>query len=143
MQARRIAALAVLAVAAAGVYLPASAAAPKFAGSYKVTLQSDPTLEAALGACEGVNSKAVDRRSIPVPAAGKFKVILDSPDPTGRTITDWDLYLLDKDGNELGSSHGGSSHEEATITLKKKTPVTIVVCNLIGSENGTVTYALK
>ena len=143
--ARTLVTVAAVAALGAGAFVPASAAtAPKFAGGYKVTLQPDPTLEAALGACEGVNPDSVDSRDIKVPVAGKLKVVLDSADFTGRNLTDWDLYLLDpKTGAELGSSHGASSHEEATITLKAARTVTIVVCNLIGSEEGTVDYTVK
>lgn len=142
---RTLVSVAAVAALAAGTFTPATAATkPKFAGGYTVTLQPDPTLEAALGACEGVNPNAVDKRDVKVPVAGKLKVVLDSADFTGRSLTDWDLYLLDPaTGAELGSSHGGTSHEEANITLKAARTVTIVTCNLIGSEEGKVDYSVR
>ncbi len=146
--ARTIVPLAAVAVLGAGAFLPASAAKPLFEGSYKVSLQPDPTpnaLNAAgMDSCQTINPNAADRHDLVVPLAGKLKVVLDSPDPTGRGLTDWDLWVLDKDGNVLAEAATGSSHEEANLVLKTaKTPITIAVCNLAGTQDGTVEYSLK
>lgn len=141
-----------LCLAAAGLAVAAGAAAPataaaKFAGSYTVTLQPDPLINvlslAGLKKCQSVRPDAVDLHKLTVPAAGKLKVVLDSPDPTGRGVTDWDLYVLDASDEIIGKGTGATSHEEVTVTFKGKAAITLAVCNLIGSDKGTVTYSLK
>ncbi len=147
MSVRRTLSLAAVAVMAAGAFLPAHAATPKFAGSYKVTLQPDPTINvfstADMKNCFSLRPEAVDKHKLVVPTAGKLKVVLDSPDPTGRNVTDWDMYIVDSSDGLLGKGSGATSHEEVTITFKKKTPITVIVCNLAGTNEGTVTYSLK
>ena len=143
MSRRPAVALAVLAVAAAGT-LPAYAAKPKprpIHGSYKVNLLPDPTANATTDGC-GVIPQSQDKHAFTVPAAGKLQVVLDSPNPTGNEAasTDWDLNLLDQDGEIIDSSTGPTAHEEMSDKFKQKTPVTIWVCNLAGEPSGTVTY---
>ena len=145
---RTIVPLAAVAVLTAGAFLPASAAAPKLAGSYKLTLQPDPTIqvltEAGMANCTSTRKESSDRRTFTVPAAGRFKVNLDAPDPLGRsTGFDWDMYLLDDKGTVLGDGVTAGPKEEVTITLKRKTAVTIAVCNITGQTDGTVTYVFK
>jgi hypothetical protein len=144
---RRIVPLAAIGVLALGAVMPAQAAPKKFAGSYSVTLLPDPTPNAFVLAgkenCFNVNPAAVDKHPLTVPRAGKLSIVLDSPDPTGTGNTDWDLFLVDKGGETIDSSHGGSSHEEVTSKFKGKADVTIIVCNLVGQPNGTVTYSLR
>lgn len=146
MRARSLAAVAVVGVLAAGAYAPAQAA-PKFTGSYSVRLMPDPTpnafVEAGMRNCKNVNPQAVDKHALALPRAGRLNVVLDSPDPTGAGVTDWDLYVLDKDGEDIGDSHGGTSHEEVDVKLKTKQSVTVVVCNLAGQPQGKVTYSLN
>jgi hypothetical protein len=141
---RLIAAFAVALMAVFSV-APAQAAKP-FAGSYKVTLAPDPSPNAFVligeESCFTVSPFAVDKRNLSVPSAGKLRVTLDSPDPTGQGVADWDLYVLDSDGEILDSSHGATSHEETVTKLKRKTNVTVAVCNLAGAPEGTVTYKL-
>jgi hypothetical protein len=134
-----------LLVAAGVAALPADAATRKkpIKGSYALTLVPDPTGEAAsvVGeGCVGVNPAGQDRHTFKVPAKGRLAVVLDSPDPTGAGVTDWDLYVLDGDDAIVASSHGGTSHEETSMKLKKKQNLTFWVCNLAGQPNGTVRY---
>jgi hypothetical protein len=147
MNLRRIVPLAAVAVVAAGAFLPAQAAPKKFAGSYQLTLMPDPSpnafVEAGMANCQNLNPQAVDKHDLAVPRAGRLTVVLDSPDPTGKGVTDWDLYVVDKDGETIADSSGGTSHEEAVFKLKAKQTVTVVACNLAGQPNGTVTYSLK
>lgn len=147
MLVRRLCLAAAATTLAVGAFVPALAAAPKFAGSYTVTLQPDPTINALSSAglkkCQSLRPDAVDRHKLTVPGAGKLKVVLDSPDPTGRGVTDWDLYVLDASDEIIGSGTGATSHEEVTVTFKGKADITLAVCNLIGSDKGTVTYSLK
>jgi hypothetical protein len=111
-------------------------------GSYALTLVPDPspnvTNVANKPGC-GVVPQGQDKHGFTVPAAGTLRVVLDSPDPTGKKVTDWDLYLLDTDGI-LSSSTGATSHEEVAEAFSRKTAVTIWVCNLVGAPNGTVSY---
>src|SRR3954471_23939691 len=136
---RRLALL-VLPLAVAGLAAaPAHAGGKVVKGSYAVTLTPDPTLEAST-ACEAVLPSAVDNHPVTLPGPGTLAVVLDSPDPTGTGSTDWDLEILDADGSVNTGSEGGTSHEEASAKYKKGQQVTIQVCNLAGSPNGTVSY---
>lgn len=142
---RRLAvtATALLVVAGLGA-APASAVGAKtIKGSYKVTLTPDPTAEAtglASDGCSAINPAAIDNHAFTVPGAGTLAVVLDAPDPAGSPASDWDLYLLDPDGSINSSSAGSTSHEEAASKFKKGQKLTIQVCNLAGSPNGTVSY---
>jgi hypothetical protein len=87
-----------------------------------------------------VNPKAVDVHPLTLPGNGTLHVVLDSPDPTGQGVTDWDLAILDSHGTEYDSSTGGTSHEETYDPGMKKGKASIEVCNLAGGPTGTVTY---
>ena len=154
MSRRPLIGVAVLTVAAVTA-LPAHAATkpkPKpIKGSYAVTKYPDPTPE-LFGQIDksqcGLLPTGTDNHAFKIPAAGKLKVVLDSPDPTGTPSagplgsvgTDWDLYLLDSEGAVIDSSHSGTSHEETTDKFKKAGKITIQVCNLVGEPNATVSY---
>jgi hypothetical protein len=143
---RRIVPLVAVGVLAIGAFMPAQAAPKKFAGSYAVTLLPDPTPNAfhtalSMGNCFNVNPRAVDHHALKVPGKGKLTLVLDSADPTGKGLTDWDMYVTDKAGESLGEGTGGTSHEEVVIKFKKAETVTVTVCNLAGQPDGTVTYS--
>ena len=109
-------------------------------GSYDLTLLPDPTVEATdvTGTnCANINPQSADLHPLNLPAKGLLHVVLDSPDPSGAAL-DWDLYLLDAQGNELGESTDASSHEEIITPAKGR--VTIKACNLMGAPTATVTY---
>jgi hypothetical protein len=141
------AAVALLSVAGL-VAVPAQAATkpkPKpIKGSYALNLVPDPTGELAgqgLGdGCVGVSPAGQDKHAFTVPARGVLTVVLDSADPTGAGVTDWDLYLLDADGVIISEGTSGISHEEVAAKFKKKEKVTFWVCNLIGQPSGSVRY---
>lgn len=148
MNARRLALLSGAALLAVGAFAPAQAAPAKVAGSYKLTLQPDPLINAFSLAdmknCTHVRAESTDKRTIKMPRAGKLKVNLESPDPAGRGLVfDWDMYLLDDKGATLGSGTSAGPFEEVQVTLKKATPVTFIVCNLTGTNEGKVSYSLK
>ena len=110
-------------------------------GSYDVTALPDPTVEATdeTGTnCANINPESVDLHSLNLPGKGLLNVALNATDPTG-TALDWDLYLLDSKGNELGESTGGSSAEQIITPAKGK--VTIKAFNLMGAPTATVTYS--
>ena len=146
MNLRRIVPLAAVGLLAVGAFAPAQAAPKKFAGSYTVTLLPDPTPNAfhaaGNGNCFNLNPGAVDRRDLKVPGKGKLTITLDSPDPTGSGLTDWDMYVTG-DGEELGEGSGATSHEEVTMKFKKAQTISVAVCNLAGQPTGTVTYSLS
>ena len=133
-----------VAVATLGSAIGASAATkPKthtLKGSYDLTLLPDPTVEATdeTGTnCANINPQAADLHAVNLPGKGLLNVKLESTDPTG-TALDWDLYLLDSKGNELGESTGASSDEQIIAPAKGK--VTIKACNLMGAPTATVSY---
>lgn len=146
---RQLAALTVVTLVVAGASATGAVAKAKpkmktMKGSYQVTLVPDPTIEVEgqLGKdCANVDPKSIDVHALNLPGTGTLNVVLDSPDPTGKGKTDWDLVLLDKSGAEYDSSHGETSHEELSDPGLKKGKVSIVVCNLIGEPNATVTYS--
>jgi hypothetical protein len=110
-------------------------------GQYNLTLLPDPTVEATdfTGtACANINPDSVDLHPLNLPAKGLLQVTLSSPDPTGAL--DWDLYLLDAHGNEIGASNGASS-QEGIVTPLNKSKVTIKACNLMGAPTATVSYS--
>ncbi|HET7310721.1 MAG TPA: hypothetical protein VFJ17_05290 [Mycobacteriales bacterium] len=134
-----------LAVASTATAMSASAATkPKthvMKGQYNVTALPDPTVEATdqTGtSCANINPAAVDLHDLNLPAKGLLHVVLDGTDPTGAL--DWDLYLLDAKGNEIGGSNGATSHEELFIPHLGKGKVTIKACNLAGAPTATVNY---
>ena len=112
-------------------------------GSYDLTLLPDPTVEATdeTGtSCANINPEAADLHALRLPARGLLHVVLDGTDPSGQAL-DWDLYLLDAHGNEIGASNGSTSHEEIYLPGVGKGKVTIKACNLAGAPTATVTYA--
>ena len=153
---RHVAALTVVTLVVAGVSATGAAAKttkkapPKLKtmkGSYQLTLVPDPTIDAKAqpqvggGDCNATDPKSIDKHPLSLPGAGTLHIVLDSPDPTGKGKTDWDLALLDSHGSEIDSSTSPTSHEEITHTGLKKGSVSIEVCNLIGGPNATVTYS--
>lgn len=143
-----------LITAAAVTALPAGAATkpkPKpFKGSYDVTLYPDPTPDVigqvkAAPVC-GTLPQSMDRHKVTVPGAGKLTVHLTSADPAPPAeplMFDWDLYLLDSDGGVIDSSHSEFATEETITKFKKRTAVTILVCNLTGEPDGSVSYSYR
>jgi hypothetical protein len=146
---RQVAVLTVVTVAVAAVSATgasAKTAKPKYKtmkGSYSVTLVPDPTIEVEgqLGnVCKAADPESANTHALSLPGSGTLHVVLDSPDPTGTGNTDWDLRINDAAGNEIDSSDGATSHEETYDPGMHKGKVNIVVCNLAGAPNGTVSY---
>ena len=149
---RQIAALTVVTLAVAAVSATGAAAKttkkapPKLKtmkGAYSVTLVPDPTMEVQgfiSDPCKNVDPKSVDIRTITLPGTGTLHVVLDSPDPTGKGKTDWDLVILDASGALYDKSDGGTSHEETYDPNMKKGKISIKVCNLVGEPTGNVSY---
>ena len=131
-----------------GLFIAAPAdAKPKYSGSYNLHLQPDPSPDAfntaGMNKCQNLNPNAVDKHNVKVPLTSKLTVTVDSPDPTGKGVTDWDAYLLDAKGNILASGTTGTSHEVMVAKVTKGSTVTIVVCNVAGNQDGTVEYSGK
>jgi hypothetical protein len=149
---RQIAALTVVTLAVAAVSATGAAAKttkkapPKIKtmrGSYSVTLVPDPTTETATvthKVCSALDPKSVDLHPLTLPGTGTLHVVLDSPDPTGKGKTDWDLVILGASGSEYDASDGATSHEETFDPNMKKGKISIEVCNLVGQPTGNVSY---
>jgi len=148
-----------LLAATAVVATAALAAAPGYAATkkpkpikktYTVALPPDPTndvfntagSEPVNGFC-GANTASEHRHDFTVPARGSLKVNLKGSQPLpaypGAGL-DWDLYLVDADGAEIQRSAGQTGQEETFAKFKKKQKVTILVCNLNGTPDATVSY---
>lgn len=145
---RRLAALAAVSIAVAVVAPTHAATKPKpkpkpIKGSYTLNLNPDPTAEITGNledGCSGLIAASKNSHPFTVPAAGQLYIHLVSPDPTGAGVTDWDLWLKDGSGAILEGSHDETSDEEITRRFKKKTPLIIDVCNLLGMPSATVSY---
>ncbi len=149
-----VATLALAAVSATGAVAKTTKKAPpklkSIKGSYAVQLVPDPTIDAELQVpgstphtCQGVDAggKSVDIHPLSLPGSGTLHVVLDSPDPTGKGKTDWDLAILNSAGSEIDASNGETSHEETYTSGLKKGKVSIEVCNLIGEPNANVSWS--
>ena len=132
MQARRIAALAVLAVAAAGVYLPASAAAPK-----PITKSYAMHLAPAADLCydPALNEKASHSETFTATGPGKFAAKIEG------FQADWDLTLFNADGGVLAIGGGSQTGPDAKVNpteqliykITKPGKYTITSCNFAGT----------
>ena len=145
-----LAALAVLSVSA----VPSHAATkkkkpPPITVTYSVTAYPDVTAEVlgqvpnAKAGCGKLPQLGVNLHPITVPAAGTLHIELSSTDPTPAASpihADWDLYLLDADGQEMDASTSSKPQEQVTDKFKKKQDVTIKACNLNGETTASVTY---
>jgi hypothetical protein len=149
MSRRPAVALAVLTAAAVSVVPAHAATKPKpVKGSYNVTLYPDPSPD-VVGQVKtapvcGTLPQSMDKHPLTVPGAGKLKVHLTSADPAPAAeplLFDWDLYVLDGDGAVIDSSHSEFATEETNTKLKKKTALTILVCNLTGEPAGSVSFS--
>ncbi len=144
MSRRAAVVLTVSALVLAGASVPSYAAKAKpkpITVTYKVSLVPDPSLNAAT-ACAAVNPAAQDKRAVSLPAKGTLKVSLiggDFPGPAAGQ-GDWDLYTLDANGDLLSSSESAGVVEETLDKVKGKTSMSIWVCNLVGTTDGTITY---
>lgn len=149
MLRRPLALLAVLAVTSIGV-LPshaASKAKPKPINfSYEVSLSPDPTGSATAlreDGCSNLLPQGKNIRPFAVPAAGRLKVSLVAPDPTGKGIVfDWDLWVMEPEGVAAGKSNSAFTNEAVDLKFKKKIQLSIQVCELSGlPAKGTVTVS--
>lgn len=149
MKRRTAVVVAALTVAAVGA-VPSQAAVKKkpkpITGSYTLNLPPDPskdvTSTAEMAGCSGLLPTAVDHHAFTLPAAGTLTVKLDGDDPAKGAAPagfDWDLYLVDAEGI-ASESDGATGHEEALMSVKKKTSITIDACNLNGTPNAVVKY---
>lgn len=140
MQVRRIVPLAVLAVAAAGAYLPASAATPKpISKSYEMSLLP------VSAACEESATDEIGRHSETFTAAkpGKLSVLIEG------FQGDWDLTLSNADGAAVAIGGGSSTGpdlaqvgptERLIYKITKPGKYTVTSCNFLGSVNAKGSY---
>lgn len=140
MKIRVILGLSVAGLVAAAPVLPASAAKPKpkpIHGSFVAQATPDPTSDTPgvdRGKCNPVTPTARVTKAFTVPAKGVLSVQLNNK-------LDWSGDIRSKDGVETDAD--GSSPQTAEvmeISFKRRTPVTIGVCNFSGEPSITVTY---
>ena len=146
MRTRTLIATGLVAVVSAGVTAPSMAATkpkpkPKpISGSFTATATPDPTsnntttMQGTLTCNPTIPSARVTKTFV-VPAAGTLEV-------KANNKLDWTMDLRDSTGEELASSDGGTptDPESYAVTFKKKTTVTIGVCNFSGEPTITPSY---
>lgn len=149
MHRRLTVATATLAALSLGSAVPALAAKPKpkpITMTYKVQLVPDYSINESMSpGCAALIPQAQDKRAIQLPAKGTLKVVLDGeqlPTPALPQVGkgDWDLYVLDANGDISSEATSPETHEETLDKVKGKTSMSIWVCNLAGATNGTVTW---
>ena len=136
MRLRTVAITSLVAVAAAGSFVPATAAPKKpITKTYEVgPLTPDPTPIALGEICAPATPTAIDAESFKVPGPGKLKVDIDF-------VGDWALGMRDAKGNRLAESDGGTpeTDESMQVKFKKAGDVVIEACNFAGAPTATVT----
>jgi hypothetical protein len=137
MQVRRVAAVATLAVVAAGAYAPATAAGRKapVKKSYDMTLPPIP---------DASTSSACSSKAAAGPAVHVETLTTTGPGVLSIKVTgfygDWDMSVSDKDG-VVGEGAGTSTPNTSTSAgeetfeqkFKKAATLTITTCNFAGS----------
>lgn len=129
------------------------ATAPALAGKKKKTVTEDWSVMAVPGpfdpgtafpeGCLGMSVEGVHRVShaFTTPGTG----VLDAS--MTNFVGDWDLYVADADGNELGRSAGfvDVTTERVIVSAKKGQELSIVACNLYGGPTAdlSLTYTYK
>ncbi len=142
MRTRTLLATALVGAVALGSASPSFAAKPKpkpkpINGSFTATATPDPTSNAPAnntGTCDPKTPTARVTQKFTVPAAGSLHVNVNNK-------LDWTADLRDA-GGELAGSDGGDPQtlEVLDYFFKKKTAVTIGVCNFAGEPQIKVTY---
>ena len=89
-----------------------------------------------LASTEGLSRTS---KELKIPAAGKLVASM------GDFQGDWDLYVFNKGGNELASSHadnvqGGIVGEKLSVSIPTKQTINLVACNWSGGPTATVNY---
>ena len=141
MRVRPALTLALVAATAVGSVSPALAAKPKpISGSFTATANPDPTsnnvtTKQGTLTCNPRTPSARVTKTFVVPAAGTLEV-------KGNNKLDWTMDLRNAAGEELAASDGSlpNSPEGYAVTFKKKTTVTIGVCNFSGEPSITPSY---
>lgn len=144
MNVRRIAAIAALGVAAAGVYAPAAAAPKKkkapLTKSYELNMP--PLFTNATEACADNRLEGISLHLEPIKPTGPGVLVATVTGFTG----DWDMAVKDKDGEEIAAGAGSSTpnpgpgEDTVTVKFKKAQDITLAVCNFLGTPNAKVKY---
>lgn len=143
MRTRTLITTALVAAAAVGSAVPAVAAKPKpkpITGSFTAMATPDPTsnngttMQGTL-TCNPTLPTARVTKTFVVPAAGTLEV-------KANNKLDWTMDLRNAANEELASSDGATPNtaESYAVTFKKKTTVTIGVCNFAGEPSITPSY---
>lgn len=130
----------VVAVLVAGA-LPAGARDRKpIEESYTATALPYPngSYDTGEGCFQGVDTVHKHYHPFEAPSKGLFSVGI--PVLTG----DWDLFVLDGEGNVLAESSGSQGEPEfTTLKMKKGQAISIMTCNWAGEPQVTVEYSFR
>jgi hypothetical protein len=150
MQVRRVAAVATLAVLAAGAYAPATAAAKKkpVTKSYDMQLMPVPDPPSGTPSCERpeLEGFSIHTETLKTTGAGTLTVKVN------KFYGDWDISVFGPDGLEgvgSGTSTPNTSTSEGEDVFqqkfKKPTELKISICNFGGSPSahGEYTFTYK
>ncbi|MCU1589807.1 MAG: hypothetical protein JWP11_1063 [Frankiales bacterium] len=148
MQVRRVAAVATLAVLAVGSYAPALAKAKPIAMEYDVTGVPNPQPLPSGTSCLDAKYEGISRttKTIKTTGAGVLSVTLSG------FAGDWDITLMDANGEEIAAGDGTSTGAGAPSTagvdtleqkFKKASTFQVAVCNFAGSPMAHVKLSYK
>lgn len=146
MRVRSVAPLAIVAIVAAGSFVPANAAPKRkpLKKTYNVQLAPDPDASEAT-ACSGeLRADAVNMDIEPIKVAGPGILTVKITKFQG----DWDMAVFNSSGAQVaeggGTSTPNTSTAEMTETLKYKSKkaqtLSLHVCNFLGTPTATVSY---
>ena len=141
MRTRTLLVTALVGVIAAGSAAPSFASKPKpISGSFTAQATPDPTSDTpgaagGKGKCDPKTASARVTHAFTMPAAGTLHVSVNNK-------LDWSSDIRTADGEIQTDSDGSNptDPEAMDLTVKKKTAVTIGVCNDEGEPSITVTY---
>ncbi len=137
-----------IALALAGAMVASLGASPAIAKKKKKTVTEEWTAQAlpnpgntgSASEC-GVEMVHFTTHDFSTPGAGQLDVRMNN------FQADWDLYVTDGEGNELGSSTGfvEATEERVVIPLPKGQDIVILACNYAGGPTASLqlTYTYK
>jgi hypothetical protein len=150
MQLRRVVTVASLAVLAAGAYAPATAAPKTKPISMEYDVQGVPNPQPLPSGTSCLDSQyeGISRTTKTIKPTGKGVLNVDLTGFAG----DWDITVMDADGQEIGQGDGTSTgggapttdgHDTLSLKFKKAETLQVAVCNFAGSPQAHVKLSYK
>ena len=137
---KRIAVLMSLALVLGAVVVPANAKPKKVKESFDAIAAPYPngSYDEGSGCYYAVEMVHRVSHEVEVPFSGTLTVDI------AELVGDWDLFIVDDEGDVITESSGSSGEPEHTENrVKKGQVVTIVVCNWAGEPQITVDYEIS